>query len=98
QEALRETRALRRRSAPVRELAQRLADRELAEALDTVGGIMVVRRLVEQKLADMQAELFEEWKSRVLQPVNGELVVRPTAREEIESLLERMEEWRAGEE
>ncbi len=94
QRAFREMRAVRRRAIPVRELATRLDDRDLAEALDTIGGVLVVRRLVEQKLDARAAEALEEWRSRTLDESRGKPVIRGAVRPEVEAMLDRIEAMR----
>ena len=91
QDALREFRRMRRHASPVRELASELKDRELAEALTSTGGMLMVARLVEQKMMSVQQEGLQEWSDKVFQTEGDALVIRDEAREHVHELMAAIE-------
>lgn len=92
QEAFREMRSARRRAAPARELAATLTDRELGEALESVGGMLVVRRLVEKRLAAAERAAFEEWRDELLEEEAGEVKIAAGARDRVENIIARVQQ------
>lgn len=92
QEAFREFRSARRRAAPVRELAAMLEDRELADALQTLGGMLVVKQVAEQKIAEVETTVFNEWRQEVFELADGRLTLHSSAQAQVEQFLESVEQ------
>ncbi|MEM7475852.1 MAG: M56 family metallopeptidase [Planctomycetota bacterium] len=100
QKALREMRGLRRRTMPLRNLAEEFAKQELspedghlAEALHSVAMVLYIRGEVEGQQAALAAKVLEQWKSENFETnEDGALKIRDEAQASVEQYLQRVEE------
>lgn len=92
QKAFREMRSARRRSAPVRQLAKRIEDPGLARGLASVGGLLVIKQLAEQKLAAIQRAVFVEWQQETFIEKDGKIQLRDAVQNEVNEFLAQVEE------
>lgn len=98
QNAFREFRQSRRRSAPVREIAAELENSELANAITSVGGLMLFRDLMQQEQGQALVSVMNAWREDFFDTDglskaedSAKLVIRQDQREIIQNWLDRME-------
>ncbi len=93
QNAMREMRVARRKAGPVRDVAETIDDQELADALRSPGGLLVIKKLAEKKLSDAFHRTYLDWHAEMFSEDAGQLQFRGEhARQLAQDLIDRAQE------
>ncbi|MEZ6088819.1 MAG: M56 family metallopeptidase [Pirellulaceae bacterium] len=87
QKAFREFRQAQRKSRSIKDIAEMIDDKPLAEAMQSVGGLLVFKSLADERAETVKLAGYEEWASRLFERNGDHRVIRDTARPAVEALL-----------